>query len=94
MDMETSDDEEEDGQISKMEQEEEKERKLFSKSNPDDEAITLADLDKCRLTRDLLAKNCMAPWFEDYAKGAAPVTCIICESNFISRVMGALSHWS
>lgn len=69
MDMETSSEEEEDGQISKFEEEEEKERKLYSKTNPDDEPITAEDLDKCRLTRDMLAKYCMAPWFEDYVKG-------------------------
>lgn len=71
MDMETSSDEEEDGQISKYEEEEERERKLYSKkSDPDDEPITLSDLGTCRLTRDMLAKYCMAPWFEDYVKGA------------------------
>jgi RNA polymerase-associated protein RTF1 len=69
MDMETSSEEAEDGQITKLEEEEEKERKLFSKSNPDDEPITLENLEKCRLTRDMLAKFCMAPWFEDYVKG-------------------------
>ncbi|KAI6002167.1 hypothetical protein EDD15DRAFT_1591562 [Pisolithus albus] len=71
MDMETSSDEEEDGQISKYEEEEERERKLYSKkSDPDDEPVTLSDLSTCRLTRDMLAKYCMAPWFEDYVKGA------------------------
>ncbi|KAI6126770.1 hypothetical protein F5141DRAFT_997060, partial [Pisolithus sp. B1] len=70
MDMETSSGEEEDGQISKYEEEEERERKLYSKkSDPDDEPITLSDLGTCRLTRDMLAKYCMAPWFEDYVKG-------------------------
>jgi RNA polymerase-associated protein RTF1 len=70
MDMDTSSGEEEDGQITKYEEEEEKDRKLFSKQpNPDDEPITLGDLSSCRLTRDMLAKHCMAPWFEDYVKG-------------------------
>lgn len=77
MDMETSSGEEEDGQITKYEEEEEKDRKLFSKQpNPDDEPITLEVLSTCRLTRDMLAKYCMAPWFEDYVKGksnSAPV---------------------
>lgn len=62
-------DEEEDGQISKFEEEEEKDRKLFNKNNPDDEPITCEDLEKCRLTRDMLAKFCMTSWFEDYVKG-------------------------
>jgi len=69
MDMETDTDEE-DGQISKYEEEEEKDRKRFEKSEQEDEPITLDDLNKCRLTRTLLAKYCFAPWFEDYVKGA------------------------
>jgi RNA polymerase-associated protein RTF1 len=69
MEMETSSDEEEDGQISKFEEEEEKDRKLLGKSNSEDEPITLEDLNKCRITRDSLAKWCMSPWFEDYVKG-------------------------
>ncbi|KAH9903486.1 plus-3-domain-containing protein [Cubamyces lactineus] len=68
MDMETSEDEE-DGQITKYDEEEERDRKLYGKSNPDDEPITLEDLDKCRITRNQIAKHCMAPWFEDYVKG-------------------------
>ncbi|KAG5353608.1 hypothetical protein C0989_004716 [Termitomyces sp. Mn162] len=71
MDMEISDDESEDGQISKYEQEEEKERKMFSKPVfPDDQPAAIEDLEKCRLTRDLLAKHCMAPWFPDYVQNA------------------------
>ncbi|KAH7919395.1 plus-3-domain-containing protein [Leucogyrophana mollusca] len=69
MDMETSSGEEEDGQITKYEEEEEKDRKLYTKTNPDDEPISLEDLATCRLTRDMLVKHCMAPWFEDYVKG-------------------------
>jgi RNA polymerase-associated protein RTF1 len=67
--METSSDEEEDGQISKLEEEEEKDRKLFGKKDAEDEPITMNDLEKCRLTRDGIAKHCMVPWFEDYVKG-------------------------
>ncbi|THH18000.1 hypothetical protein EW146_g2928 [Bondarzewia mesenterica] len=70
MEMETDSGEEEDGQISKFEEEEEKERKLFNKAHPDEERIILEDLDKIRVTRDMLAKHCMASWFEDYVKGA------------------------
>jgi RNA polymerase-associated protein RTF1 len=69
MDMETDSEEEEDGQISKLEEQEERDRKLYGQAEPVDETITLEDLQKCQLTRDLLAKHCMAPWFEDYAKG-------------------------
>ena len=36
-----------------------------------DEPMTLADLNKVRLTRDALAKHFLMPWFEDYTKGTA-----------------------
>ncbi|KAG5644828.1 hypothetical protein DXG03_007553 [Asterophora parasitica] len=69
MDMEISDEESEDGQITKYEQEEEKDRKMFSKAEPElDQPATVEDLEKCRLSRDLLAKHCMAPWFQDYVQ--------------------------
>ena len=71
MEMETSDDEAEDGQITKVEQEEEKERKLFGMTHPNDEPMTLEDLNKARLTRDFLAKHFLNPWFEEYVKGIA-----------------------
>ncbi|GLB39999.1 putative plus-3-domain-containing protein [Lyophyllum shimeji] len=71
MDMEISDDESEDGQITKYEQEEEKDRKMFSKPlSADDRPVVLEDLEKCRITRDMLAKYCMAPWFQDYVQDA------------------------
>ncbi|KAN0107257.1 hypothetical protein V8E52_010309 [Russula decolorans] len=70
MEMETSDDEAEDGQITKFEQEEEKERKLLGMTVANDEPMTIADLNKVRLTRDALAKHFLAPWFEDCVKGA------------------------
>ena len=71
MEMETSDDEAEDGQITKYEQEEEKERKIFGMAHPNDEPMTLEDLNKTRLTRDFLAKNFLSPWFEEYVKGTS-----------------------
>ncbi|KAI0294711.1 hypothetical protein B0F90DRAFT_1820998 [Multifurca ochricompacta] len=70
MEMETSDEEAEDGQITKFEQEEEKERKLLGMAHPNDEPMVLEDLNRVRLTRDALAKHFLAPWFEDYVKGA------------------------
>jgi RNA polymerase-associated protein RTF1 len=71
MEMETSDDEAEDGQITKFEQEEEKERKLLGMTHHSNEPTTMGDLNKVRLTRDALAKHFLTPWFEDYAKGTA-----------------------
>jgi RNA polymerase-associated protein RTF1 len=70
MDMETDSEDEEDGQISKLEEEEEKDRKRYGKPEAEEEPITLEDLSKCRLTRELLVKYWMAPWFEEYVKGA------------------------
>ncbi|KAG6857481.1 hypothetical protein H0H87_002106 [Tephrocybe sp. NHM501043] len=71
MDMDISDDESEDGQISKYEQEEEKERKMFSKpAAANDQPANLEDLERCRLSRDMLARHCMAPWFQDYVQSA------------------------
>ncbi|KAF8477775.1 plus-3-domain-containing protein [Russula ochroleuca] len=70
MEMETSDEEAEDGQITKFEQEEEKERKLLGMTVHNDEPMTITDLNKVRLTRDALAKHFLAPWFKDYVKGA------------------------
>jgi RNA polymerase-associated protein RTF1 len=73
MEMETAD-EEEDGQITKVEQEEEKERKLLGMALPNDGPMTMEDLNKVRLTRDALAKHFLAPWFEDYIKGIISTT--------------------
>jgi hypothetical protein len=74
MDMETSSEEEEDGQITKFEEEEEKDRKLLSKANPEDEVAILEDLESCRLSRDMIAKFCLAPWFGEYVKGMSCAT--------------------
>jgi len=77
MDMEISDEESEDGQITKYDEEEEKERRLLEKLNSaprkaeeEDHPAEIADLEKCRLTRDSLAKYCLAPWFQEYVQGA------------------------
>jgi len=70
MDMETDEDEE-DGQISKLEEQEERERRLYGeKAPPEDEPATLEDLSKIRLTRDMVAKFCMRTWFEEFVIGA------------------------
>ncbi len=67
--MEMSSEDEEDGQISKQEEREEWEQRVLNQAHPEEEPITMADLEKCRLGRDQLSKFCMAPWFEDYVKG-------------------------
>lgn len=68
-DMEMSSEEEEDGQISKLEEEEERDRKLYGKPQDEEGPIVLDDLLKCLLTRDKIARACLTPWFEDYVKG-------------------------
>lgn len=75
------DDDDEDGQITKYEEEEERDRKRFGKSEPDDEPITVEDLNKCRISRGLLAKHCMAPWFDEYIKGM--FSCSACSERTI-----------
>lgn len=73
------DDDDEDGQITKYEEEEERDRKRFGKSEPDDEPITVEDLNKCRISRGLLAKHCMAPWFDEYIKDMS--SCLTCSKE-------------
>ncbi|THH04540.1 hypothetical protein EW145_g5445 [Phellinidium pouzarii] len=70
MDMEMSSEDEEDGQISKLEQQEERESRLLSMTKSDEEELTREDLEKCRLPRDNLVKYAKMPWFEEYAKGS------------------------
>ena len=70
--MQMSSGEEEDGQISKYEQEEEKDRRLFDKyekSQAEEDPATLQDFAACRLSRDVLMKHHLNPWFEDMIKG-------------------------
>ncbi|KAJ3997325.1 plus-3-domain-containing protein [Lentinula boryana] len=74
MDMETSSsDEDEDGVITKDEQEEERAQRLMNggvNSAPKTEVpATLQDLERCRLSRTLLLKHFLAPWFPQYIKG-------------------------
>ncbi|KAF9045520.1 hypothetical protein BJ165DRAFT_1415491 [Panaeolus papilionaceus] len=79
MDISDSDEESEDGMISKVEQEEERLLNLTSghkrtsgsgKDKEEESPALMADLETCRLTRDAIAKHCVKPWFEDYVKGA------------------------
>ena len=75
--MEMSSGEEEDGQISKYEQEEERDRRLldkYEKAQPDEDPATLQDFASCRLTRDTLLRYYLAPWFEDLIKGISPLS--------------------
>ncbi|KAH9474656.1 RNA polymerase-associated protein [Psilocybe cubensis] len=78
-DMEISASESEDGQITKTEQEEERlmnaydsqrNRRTSSKEDSADTPCNMSDLESCRLSRDVLAKHCLKPWFQDYVTGA------------------------
>ena len=80
MDMETDEDEE-DGQITKFEEQEERERRLYGdKSAPEDEPATLDDLSRIRLTRDMVARFCTRSWFEDFMIGRLIDLVLICNS--------------
>ncbi|KAH8110245.1 plus-3-domain-containing protein [Phellopilus nigrolimitatus] len=70
MDMEISSEDEEDRQISRLEQQEERESRLLNKTKPEDEDLTMEDLEKCRLSRSKLVKYALMPWFEDFVKGS------------------------
>ena len=76
-DMEMSSEDEEDGQISKREQEEERESRLINKEKaPQEEPIsTMSQLQSLCLPRSKLAKYARMPWFEEYVKG------MLCEAN-------------
>lgn len=104
-DMDISDSESEDGQISKTDQEEERimnltggydsQRKNRSSGKEDsaEEPCTLAALEGCRLTRDAIAKHHIKPWFQDYVTGELcrffVETILTCD-----RCLGEISHWS
>jgi len=84
--MDISDSESEDGQISKMEQEDERLLNLASsfdsshkkgKEEQTEVPCTLADLETCRVTRDTIAKHSIKPWFQDYITGG----CRFCGSH-------------
>lgn len=78
--MEFSSEEQEDGMFTKEEQAEERVSRLNaltssgSRSKEEDEddqtPATVEDFNGCRLTRDLVAKWCLNPWFQDYAAGS------------------------
>ena len=65
-----SDDDEEDGQISRLEQDEEREQRLLNKLQPDEDPLASSDdIISCQLKRDDLVTYSNRKWFEDYVKG-------------------------
>jgi RNA polymerase-associated protein RTF1 len=103
-DMDISDSESEDGQISKTDQEEERLMGLTggydaqrrtrpgAKDDAAEEPCSLAALEACRLTRDAIAKHHIKPWFQDYVTGGLcrffVETVLTC-----ARCLGEISHW-
>ena len=80
--MDISESESEDGQITKLEQEEERFLNLTSgvdsrgkgragkdKEDNLDVPCSMADLETCRLTREDIVKHYVKPWFQDYVTG-------------------------
>lgn len=81
--MDISDSESEDGQITRLEQEEERFLSLTSGVDPRsgkrtggkdkednlDVPCTMADLETCRLTRDDIVKHYVKPWFQEFITG-------------------------
>ncbi len=90
MDMGTSDEDDEDGQINKSEQDGEKERKPVK----DEQPITMDDLEKCHLTRAMIAKYYLSPWFEEYVKSgysnsATPFLGLIAADTWVRYLIGS-----
>ena len=98
MDMGSSDEEEEDGQVTKYDEEEEQDRKYFSKTPAEDEGpLTVSDLEHIRVSRDLVIKHCFSPWFSEFIAGAfahtslaAPSAAIHTHTRTSHRRMGPL----
>lgn len=59
-------DEDEDGQISKSEQEDERERRLLGKA---EKPLEHAELSSCIITRDTIVRSYLQPNFEELVKG-------------------------
>ena len=91
-----SSEDEEDGQISKLEEEEEREARLLNLTKPhvEDETSNLQDFKNVQLLRDELVKAVSLPWFEDYVKSN---TRLIIQFYriliFVIRRLRPLSRW-
>ncbi len=68
-----SDEEEEDGQINKFDLDDERDRRSSDRFKSDNGPITVEDLSKARLTRDIIARLWGRPYFEKVLQG----TCIL-----------------
>lgn len=67
--MEMSDEDEEDGQINKYDLEEERDRRSSDRFKSDSGPITVEDLSKAQVTRDIIARLWGRPYFEKVLQG-------------------------
>lgn len=68
MEMET--DEEEEDDYTRSEEENTSRARIHGRSSEDHEQpVTKDDLLRGQITRNMLAKYCMAPWFEEFVRG-------------------------
>lgn len=70
--MEMSSEDEEDGQISRHQQEEEKDESPPKETEKDSSVASVRDMENIRVSRDMLVQYAYMPWFEDFAKGIVP----------------------
>jgi RNA polymerase-associated protein RTF1 len=69
MEMETDEEEDEDGQFTRSDEEDARRHRLRGKSPEDTrEPLTKEDLIRGQITREMLAKFCLLPWFEEFVK--------------------------
>ena len=90
--MEMSSDEDEDGQISKQDQQDERTARLLDLNKKDEDEALLVDFNRARLPRDALIKYHRRPWFPEYARGKLVAVfltglCFMCLS---SRFLGSI----
>jgi RNA polymerase-associated protein RTF1 len=67
--MDVSDDEWEEGVVTKEEEEEDRDRRLYDRMNEVEEPLRREDIHMVQLTRRQAMKMYLTPWFEDYVKG-------------------------
>jgi RNA polymerase-associated protein RTF1 len=69
MDMEMSDDEDEEGQINRFDLDDDKDKRSFDRSKSNDGPIAVEDLMKAQLTRDVIARLWGRPYFDKVLQG-------------------------
>ncbi|KAL5520841.1 RTF1 [Sanghuangporus sanghuang] len=70
VDMEMSSEDEEDGQVSKHHQEEERDERSPKQNEQGSFETTIRDMENLRVSREMLVQYAYMPWFEEFAKGS------------------------